>query len=426
MGADPVVQIHGTHNWEVPYGAQDQKENKRENDSEKEHQSDDGPEGLQVAFQKQKQRRSTKLRVSRKKQAVPQEYFRRSPDLVCYWDHQGLVLENYATRTRKGVDPVACTVLQIFDRWRPIEAAVSRLPDYDPASVRATVRLLAKHNFLERAPRPRPTQETLWSEWAPAAAHFHFATKDAPIVTDIAAEKRFYREQPKRLPIPPSVKRYPRARQIGLPRAQTNAELPRILLARRTWRRFSKQPVALPALSTLLGLTWGAQGWTNTPAGRLAHKTSPSGGSRHPIEAYVLALRVQGLPRGLYHYRPDVHRLEQLARGGGPAQVEKFLGGQWWFRGAAAMVLMTAVFPRTQWNYPHPRAYRVVLADAGHLCQTFCLVGTWLGLAPFCTMALADTRIEQALRLDGVTESAIYAAGVGMPATDGRAAGDSQ
>ncbi len=76
---------------------------------------------------------------------------------------------------------------------------------------------------------------------------------------------------------------------------------------------------------------------------------------------------------------------------------------------------MTAVFARTQWKYPGSRAYRVVLIDAGHVCQTFCLAATWLGLAPFCTMALSDSAVEKDLGIDGVRESAIYAAGVGVP-----------
>ena len=54
-----------------------------------------------------------------------------------------------------------------------------------------------------------------------------------------------------------------------------------------------------------------------------------------------------------------------------------------------------------------------MLLEAGHVCQTFCLVATWLGLAPFCTMALADSRVEKDLGVDGITESVIYAAGVG-------------
>jgi SagB-type dehydrogenase family enzyme len=77
------------------------------------------------------------------------------------------------------------------------------------------------------------------------------------------------------------------------------------------------------------------------------------------------------------------------------------------------VVFLTAVFPRTQWKYKYARAYRAVLVEAGHLCQTFCLTATWLGLAPFCTMAFADTRIEEVLGVDGISESVIYAMGAG-------------
>jgi SagB-type dehydrogenase family enzyme len=75
---------------------------------------------------------------------------------------------------------------------------------------------------------------------------------------------------------------------------------------------------------------------------------------------------------------------------------------------------MTAVLPRTMWRYRFSRAYRVLLLEAGHFCQTFCLVATWLGLAPFCTAALRDEKIEEKLRLNGATETVLYAAGVGM------------
>jgi SagB-type dehydrogenase family enzyme len=142
-------------------------------------------------------------------------------------------------------------------------------------------------------------------------------------------------------------------------------------------------------------------------------KTSPSGGARHPIEVYVLARRVAGVPPGLYHYRPDRHRLALLRSGATVRQIRGYVPSQTYFGPAAALMLMTAVFERTQWKYDFPRAYRVVLAEAGHLCQTFCLVATWLGLAPFETMALADSHIERELGIDGVGESVLYAAGVG-------------
>ena len=69
---------------------------------------------------------------------------------------------------------------------------------------------------------------------------------------------------------------------------------------------------------------------------------------------------------------------------------------------AAAIVFMAAVFPRTRWKYRTPHAYRTILTEAGHFCQTFCLTATWLGLAPFCTQALAESAIETACGIDGV------------------------
>jgi SagB-type dehydrogenase family enzyme len=147
-------------------------------------------------------------------------------------------------------------------------------------------------------------------------------------------------------------------------------------------------------------------------------KTSPSGGARHAIELYTLALHVGGLPNGLYHYAADAHALELLETKVSRDLVGQYLPQQPWYRGAAAVVLFSACVPRELWRYPYARAYRALLIEAGHLCQTFCLTATWLGLAPFCTMALADSRIESDLKLDGLTEPVLYAAGVGTRPAD--------
>jgi SagB-type dehydrogenase family enzyme len=234
-----------------------------------------------------------------------------------------------------------------------------------------------------------------------------------PFVQDYEEGERRLRRKARATPMPASIKRYPGRTFQPLPSAR-DGPLAAVLHSRRTWRRFSRRPVEWAELGTLLGLTFGIQGWMPLgDLGRAPLKTSPSGGARHSIEAYLLARRVKGLGPGLYHYAPDRHGLELLERGATPAQIERYLPTQWWYRGAAAVVFMTSVFPRVMWRYDHPRAYRAVLIEAGHLCQTFLLVATWLGLAPFCSMALADSVIEQDLGLDGVTESVLYAAGVG-------------
>ena len=346
------------------------------------------------------------------------ERYRRSPYLVSYWVDSHLVFANYATARFLTADAFTTEVLDFFDRWRSVAALEQRFPEFTPASLRRTVRTLTQHTLLQEASQGRQANERAmawWDTWNPAAGFFHFATKDIPYELDLEAVERDLERQVRESPPPPAVKHYPRAPQIALPAPRRQDEFPQVLLGRRTWRRFSRAPLRLSELATLLGLTWGVQHWVrSTGDTRAVLKTSPSAGALHPLEVYVAALRVAGLPRGLYHYAADRHRLERLRRGVGAGTAVKYLAGQWWFRDAAAVMLMTAVFPRNQWKYQHARAYRTVLLDAGHLCQTFLLTATWLGLAPFCTMALADSRIERDLGLDGVSESVLYAAGVGV------------
>ena len=342
--------------------------------------------------------------------------YRLSPYLVMYWQRGQLVFENYAERVRISAAPITFEILKFFHGWRSCESLYRGMRGFSEASVQRAVAALVDHSFLQRSDQVTATDQAMqeWAHWNPAAGLFHFSTKDGSYDHDPQATLRRLRRRARKHPIPAALKRYPQVRQFKLPEPTNDSEFTRILLTRRTWRRFSKRSMQLSQLGTLLGLTWGVQRWIELPGlSSVALKSSPSGGALHPIEAYVVALRVAGLPRGIYHYASDAHRLELLRPGTTSKKLVSYLTGQWWFRPAGAVVFMTAVFPRTQWKYESPRAYRVVLAEAGHFCQTFCLVATWLGLAPFSTMALADSRIEKDLGIDGITESVLYAAGVG-------------
>lgn len=332
-----------------------------------------------------------------------------------------MVFHNFATGAILAADPLAAQILSAFDKWKPPEAAGRIFGDYEPASVRRAVQQLAHHTLLERSDRRRDAKSQAmesWRHWTPAAGFFHFSTKDTRFLSETRAIARFFRTQLKHEPVPAPAKSYPRAPRVSLPAAQTDGEFPRTLMARRTWRDFAPDAISVAQIATLLRLTTGVQNWLAIPRlGRAPLKTSPSGGARHPTELYVLALHVKGLTRGLYHYNSVAHHLERLHRGASRTGVTRILPGQWWYESAAALILFTAVFPRTQWKYHASRAYRAVLLEAGHVCQTFLLTATWLGLAPFCTMALADSYAEKFLGVDGITESVIYAAGVGVRPT---------
>ena len=346
-------------------------------------------------------------------------YCRRSLSLVSYWQGEDLIFENYAARSRISAAPVVSAILDYFDAWRLVAGLAQEFPQFSAASLSRIVTQLIRAQLLEVSKSPRiPGKDPLasWRDWSPSAAFFHFSTKDAHTPAEPDVSLRDLRRRAKLSPPPPATKTYRRAAKVALPAPVSTSDVSRTLLARHTWRKFSSAPVALADLSTVLWLTFGIQWWLEIPGiGRLASKTSPSGGSRHPIEAYVFALRVSGLARGIYHYDAAAHRLERIRRGAKPAEISRLLNRQWWFGDGAFVVFLTAVFARTQWKYPAPRAYRAVLAEAGHLCQTFCVTATSLRLAPFCTMAMRDSAVERTLQLDGITESVLYAAGCGVP-----------
>jgi SagB-type dehydrogenase family enzyme len=339
--------------------------------------------------------------------------------VIIYWRDTRLVFENFLTRRQVTSQPLTASLLHFFDRWKSFAALSAELPQYAPASLKRAVTQLVHHSLLRKEDRPLPAGHAAleaWSEWNPAAGFFHLATKDLQFAADEQEEFRTLVRLAKSKPIPLPIKRYTEAKRISLPSPSVEGEFARVLVQRRTWRKFSAEPVPLASLGQSLGLTFGVRHWIKLPKiGSVAVKTSPSGGSMHPVEAYVLARKVDGLAAGFYHYSGADHRLELLKKGATSRDITRLLANQWWYGSAGFVVFLTAVFARTRWKYDYARAYRAVLIEAGHLCQTFCLTATSLGLAPFCTMAFADSKIEKVLGIDGISESALYVAGAGMP-----------
>jgi SagB-type dehydrogenase family enzyme len=351
---------------------------------------------------------------------------RRARCLFLYWGDGQLFFHNFARRSTASGRPVTCEVLNFFDRWRTYDEAIAHFAHYSPRSVRSALAQLVQYGLLLRKGSAEAKQDVRiaheWSAWLPQGS-FHFSTKDVAYVDRSNWSLDRLKAVLPKTPRPKTFKSIKGAQKLPLPRrAFPDSEFIRTLMARRTHREFSKQEVTLEAISRLLSLVWGVTGYIHSPVfGKLAHKTSPSAGARHPGEVYLMALRVKGLKPGLYHYHPAYHRLEMISTNATREKAWRYCARQNFAKNAAALFLMTAVFRRTMWKYHLPRSYRVVLLDAGHLCQTFCLVATWLGLAPFCTAALKDTLIEEDLGIDGIRESILYVAGVGVPATSVRA-----
>ena len=299
-------------------------------------------------------------------------------------------------------------------------AVAGSLPDYDQGSVLRSIGRLRRLGLLipEREGRRRLSRIQAWKGNL-ASVRYHLASRDIPFVTSPAAVDRFLSTRLAAERPPPRFKRYRRAKGLRLLRDP---------LRRMRWswrgpgrprsvREFGRRPVPLADLAAVVRGTWGRTGWLDAGAfGRLPLKTSPSGGCLHPIECYVLAWNVLGLPPGLYDYDVASDELARLRSGDLRAAAVKAASGQAWVGRAAFLCVMTAVFGRTLWKYQMESAYRVLWLDAGHLAQTFCLLATSRGLGPFTTAAIQDTFLEKLIGLDGVEEFPVYLCGAGVPA----------
>jgi putative peptide maturation dehydrogenase len=218
-------------------------------------------------------------------------------------------------------------------------------------------------------------------------------------------------------PPPPALARTTDHPKLPLPAPSAGA-LDALLQRRITCRNFDPaRPVSMADLASVLSRVYGARARTEVTGVPVLKKNVPSAGGLHPVEAYLLVRRVEGLAPGLYHYHCVDHALEPMTMLE-PAQADdlarRFVAHQAWFVDAPVQVVLAARFRRTFWKYRnHAKAWRAVVLDAGHLSQLQYLVATELGLAAFITAAVNEGDIEDAFGLDPMVEGVLAVTGFG-------------
>lgn len=258
------------------------------------------------------------------------------------------------------------------------------------------------------------------SNWWPLAALMHRLGRWQGV--DSAKEMRDERlvtahDLRARFGPPPLATIAPDVAPVRLPESMDDAR-DSMLGNRATCRNFARdRPLPIALLAQVMKRTVKAHAVVR-PSDDMAFlkKNIPSGGGLHPLETYVIALDVEGLPSGVYHYHPVEHALRALpfALDDLRSHVLGLLAGQDWFADAPLHIVQVARFPRSFWKYrKHPKAYRAVLLDAGHLSQQWMLSVTELGLAAYVTAAINEIDIEAMLGLDGVASSPVMMCGLG-------------
>jgi SagB-type dehydrogenase family enzyme len=182
------------------------------------------------------------------------------------------------------------------------------------------------------------------------------------------------------------------------------------IAGRQSHRRFLDEPLSLAGISFLL---WATQGIRKVIGRTTSLRTVPSAGARHCLETYLFAQRVEGLVPALYRYLPLEHELLDL----GPvadmgAALARGALGQGFVGDAAATFVWAAIPYRMEWRYSLA-AHRVILLDAGHVCQNLYLACEAIGAGTCAVAAYDQEEMDQLIGADGIEEFTVYLAPVG-------------
>jgi SagB-type dehydrogenase family enzyme len=154
-------------------------------------------------------------------------------------------------------------------------------------------------------------------------------------------------------------------------------------------RQISGSAMSLPKLAALLELSFGLTAWKEHGPDRWALRANPSSGNLHPTECYVIAIGIEDLAPGLYHYLPFDHALELRAEFEPPSPPNSV---------QRLWVLTSSIHWREAWKYGE-RALRYCLLDSGHALGSVAYAAQTLDLE-FRPLPLASSALGELLGLN--------------------------
>lgn len=202
------------------------------------------------------------------------------------------------------------------------------------------------------------------------------------------------------------------------PKRGFRAPLSGTILARRSVRDYSGEPIKLADLSTILYYGDGVSG--EIPVRDIPVKsailgenhviklrTAPSGGALYPIDIYILVINVEKLEPGVYLYSPSNHTIksiksvpkEELCRIAYPKEIDLTKIG----------VMIVFVYN----TYMNARKYGdsalgFAFIEVGEISQNIHLVCTALGSGSCDIGAYHKHRLEKLLDIDGFHSHAVH------------------
>lgn len=183
------------------------------------------------------------------------------------------------------------------------------------------------------------------------------------------------------------------------------SSLVHVLTTRKTKRNFDN-PITSQVISDLLYYSIGIR--RDLLDTKKEHRMYPSGGSRYPLEFYLIFFKPIGeISEGVYHYDLEAHGLRKLRNTKIDSKSLSEEIGYLFLEHATCAIIFTASFSRVSEKYKEG-AYKLILLEAGGAMQNFSLMSSLLDVDSVSVGALAEYIIEPLLDIDGTEESVVH------------------
>lgn len=141
---------------------------------------------------------------------------------------------------------------------------------------------------------------------------------------------------------------------------------------------------------------------------RFIKKTIPSGGAKHPTEAYFVFPSNSFFPAGVYHYNVKENGFDIISN---CDKWSIFHEASYFTHPKNANnrfgIVYTSMVERAMYRYRDIRSTRAILADVGHAIQNSKLVGLALGLLSVTEYKVQDKKLKELLGIDKNSEIVI-------------------
>ena len=224
----------------------------------------------------------------------------------------------------------------------------------------------------------------------------------------------FVRLDPANRPEP--FKRYPGLATLALPiDLGTTGEAAGEVLSGRA--KPAEAPLNDLTLARLLFFSAGVTRTAMGPGGRVWFRGAMSAGNLHPVELYVVATDLPGVPAGVHHFAPLDFGLTPLRVGDWRARLAGAAAEPEPDTAAPVYLVLTGIPWRTGWKYGE-RGWRHLYWDAGTMLANLLAVADAHGLPARVLLGFADAEVVRLVGVDGVEEFplAVVALGRGTPA----------